>query len=82
MTTLHNIHALFLKIACQAGQYGKNCGQRCSENCRMTNRCNRFTGECDGGCIPGWRLPTCQQGNRMTNQFFNFENMTLISNLF
>jgi hypothetical protein len=50
-------------IACQAGHYGENCLQRCSDNCKVTNRCNRFRGECDGGCKPGWKLPTCQQGN-------------------
>ncbi|XP_056003651.1 multiple epidermal growth factor-like domains protein 10 [Ostrea edulis] len=49
------------EITCRPGFHGKNCGQRCSHNCNVTNHCNRFTGECDGGCKPGWKMPTCQQ---------------------
>ncbi|XP_062599082.1 multiple epidermal growth factor-like domains protein 10, partial [Saccostrea cucullata] len=46
---------------CSAGFYGKNCGQRCSENCFITNRCDRFTGECMGKCKPGWKATRCSQ---------------------
>lgn len=30
----------------------------------MTSRCNRFTGECEGGCKAGWKEPTCDTSKR------------------
>nr|XP_034322514.1 multiple epidermal growth factor-like domains protein 10 [Crassostrea gigas] len=46
---------------CPSGLYGKNCNQQCSSNCFVTNNCNRFTGQCDKGCKPGWIGSTCDQ---------------------
>lgn len=46
---------------CQSGYYGRNCRHRCSENCIVTSQCDRFTGQCDGGCKPGWTENTCNQ---------------------
>nr|XP_022311254.1 uncharacterized protein LOC111116548 [Crassostrea virginica] len=46
---------------CHEGYYGKNCVKKCSENCYVTRRCNRFTGQCEGGCKAGWTGNTCSQ---------------------
>lgn len=34
----------------------------CSENCIETGRCDRFTGNCEGGCKSGWTGTTCANG--------------------
>lgn len=34
----------------------------CSENCIETGRCDRFTGQCEGGCKSGWTGTTCANG--------------------
>lgn len=48
-------------LACQSGYFGYNCSYQCSPNCNVTNNCDRFTGQCDGGCKPGWTGITCDQ---------------------
>lgn len=50
---------------CRFGHYGRNCMNTCSENCNVTNKCNRMTGVCDGGCKPGWAGITCDQRHDM-----------------
>lgn len=50
-------------IGCRSGYYGKNCSNhQCSKNCKVTNDCDMFTGECEGGCKPEWTGITCDQG--------------------
>ncbi|XP_078328528.1 fibroblast growth factor receptor 1-A-like isoform X2 [Crassostrea virginica] len=44
--------------ACQPGRYGINCGKPCGPNCQG---CNRFTGVCEFGCLPGWTGPSCEK---------------------
>ena len=46
---------------CPSGFYGTDCVYKCSKNCNKTSRCNRFTGECEGGCKPGWIGAMCYQ---------------------
>lgn len=48
-------------VACQSGYFGYNCSYQCSPNCKVTNNCDRFTGQCDRGCKPGWTGVTCDQ---------------------
>lgn len=48
-------------LECPIGYYGRNCLQQCSENCYVTSRCDRVTGQCDRGCKPGWRTITCDK---------------------
>ncbi|XP_061170840.1 multiple epidermal growth factor-like domains protein 10 [Saccostrea echinata] len=51
------------QTACLSGLYGRDCRYTCSDNCGVPNRCDRFTGECDGGCQPGWKGIRCDQSN-------------------
>ncbi|XP_061166265.1 angiopoietin-1 receptor-like [Saccostrea echinata] len=65
--------------ACLPGYYGRDCRYRCSDNCAIHNRCNRFTGECDGGCQPGWKEPRCikdqpREDERITSPYAKLED--------
>lgn len=51
---------------CEQGYYGRECTGRCSVNCYITSRCDRFTGFCTGGCKLGWTGNTCVQRNILT----------------
>lgn len=46
-------------VVCKSGYYGKECKQQCSINCNVTTQCNKVTGQCEGGCKPGWTGNTC-----------------------
>ena len=48
-------------IECRSGYYGANCKHKCSGNCRNQKKCDRKTGECHDGCLPGWRHTTCDE---------------------
>ncbi|XP_062602860.1 multiple epidermal growth factor-like domains protein 10 [Saccostrea cucullata] len=45
---------------CPEGTFGINCKQNCNEHCSIPYRCNRGTGECEGGCQPGWEGLRCE----------------------
>lgn len=47
---------------CIDGTYGENCTQRCSGNCLKNLPCNKQTGICDNGCIPGYTNKNCSSG--------------------
>ena len=49
--------------ACPSGRYGYNCQENCSSNCGVLERCDRVTGQCEGGCQLGWKGTTCDTGN-------------------
>lgn len=72
-------------LDCPNGQFGKDCMNSCSENCIETSRCDRFTGQCEGGCKPGWTGTTCVIGKYhhflyVCNAYnFNSTNYTLIT---
>lgn len=59
----NNTYWTYFVSECQFGHYGKNCMNTCSKSCLVTNKCNRMTGVCDGGCKPGWAGSTCDQRN-------------------
>lgn len=52
-----------LILECVAGKYGQNCSQDCSRYCKDSMACDKNTGECDGGCVDGWRWPMCKKGD-------------------
>lgn len=45
--------------ACLSGWYGPNCADKCGIHCHS---CNRFNGDCEFGCTPGWKGRFCEQG--------------------
>lgn len=60
---------LYTNVAeCLLGIYGKDCLNKCSENCMNSTSCDRFTGHCDGGCNTGWTGDTCDQSKRKYKQ--------------
>ncbi|XP_061165606.1 receptor-type tyrosine-protein phosphatase epsilon-like [Saccostrea echinata] len=57
--------------ACPEGTFGNYCKQNCSVNCGVPKTCKRTTGECEGGCQPGWEGRQCDQSKiRMHLQLF------------
>lgn len=48
-------------VECRQGHNGKDCSQKCSENCYLEDQCDRFNGKCDKGCKPDWIGNTCDQ---------------------
>lgn len=58
---------------CASGYYGHNCSSKCSQNCNVTNICDRITGECDGGCKPGWIGNTCDQSKYVSVNYINIK---------
>lgn len=55
---------------CSSGSYGRNCLQNCSENCYVSNTCDKKTGVCDGGCEEGWEPPLCIKSTCNSFPFF------------
>lgn len=47
--------------ACPNGKYGNNCQRQCNINCGIKARCDRITGQCEGGCQTGWKGITCDK---------------------
>lgn len=46
-------------VVCQPGYYGEDCKQQCNINCNVTTQCHKVTGQCEGGCKPGWTGNMC-----------------------
>lgn len=45
-------------VECGLGSYGSNCSLNCSSYC-LNKTCDRNSGECLYGCIPGYQKPDC-----------------------
>lgn len=50
-------------LECAIGRWGKNCHKSCSKNCLELLQCDIKSGVCIGGCVDGYKRPTCEQGN-------------------
>ena len=48
-------------VECPLGTYGNDCKYNCGIACSVSNHCNKTTGECIGGCKPGWKIFFCNQ---------------------
>lgn len=48
-------------LECPIGYYGENCNNECSKHCFVLRQCDSVTGQCYGGCQPGWYIKTCEQ---------------------
>ena len=55
-------YLLKILAACPRGRYGYNCQENCGVNCGVPERCDRVTGQCEGGCQVGWKGTTCESG--------------------
>jgi hypothetical protein len=70
---------------CSLGSFGKNCVHNCSDNCGdVPMVCNGRTGECTGGCRPGWEGLQCNIGKcsnicLLGNHINYFSNLSLSS---
>lgn len=53
---------------CVDGTYGDNCTHRCSGNCLKNLPCNKQTGICNDGCIPGYTNKNCSSGKVVETQ--------------
>lgn len=53
-------------LECPPGYYGNDCRYQCSLNCYVTSACEKFTGQCIGGCKPGWTGIKCNHGKCLT----------------
>ena len=50
---------------CEYGHYGTECRQICG-NCSGAGQCDRVTGECANGCMPGYHSALCNIGKLTT----------------
>ncbi|WAR16548.1 PTPRT-like protein [Mya arenaria] len=60
--TCHRFNASTCK-SCKSGRYGNNgryytCNRMCNDNC-MNNSCDYWNGQCDRGCVNGYRGDYC-----------------------
>lgn len=55
------LYYIFKRKACPNGKYGNNCQRQCNINCGVKARCERLTGQCEGGCKIGWKGITCDK---------------------
>ena len=53
---------IFLLTDCSDEFYGYNCKKTCSLTCKIARRCDRITGSCNDGCLPGWKGSMCEHG--------------------
>ena len=53
-----------------AGVFGKDCVENCSMTCGDPGVCDKFTGHCNGKCLPGWEGNMCQHGNTLYKILF------------
>lgn len=49
--------------ACPSGYFGYNCHYECSVHCNVPGQCDKESGQCEGGCQSGWKIPNCDGCN-------------------
>lgn len=47
---------------CAVERHGVECRGICSGHCKGNIICNHVTGQCDGGCVVGWKGSLCNKG--------------------
>lgn len=63
----------FTFAACTDGRYGYNCEEHCNVNCGVLYKCDRITGQCEGGCQVGWKGATCD--TRTQSYFYVYQHI-------
>lgn len=51
----------YFTIECSSGYYGEKCASTCGQ-CMNEKVCNHVTGNCDEGCLPGYKGLRCKTG--------------------
>ena len=59
---------LFLLLGCPTGRYGRDCSETCGDQCQG---CDRFSGVCELGCLPGWTGQRCDEPCTFGNNEFH-----------
>ncbi|KAI0210807.1 hypothetical protein LSAT2_004413 [Lamellibrachia satsuma] len=68
------------KQDCDAGTYGNNCAERCSQHCAAGSApCDRVTGTCSGGCQQWYGLDTCKAEIKRVDYSSTPENVSASS---
>lgn len=52
----------FSRKECAVGRYWVECSRMFSGHCKGNTTCNHVTGQCDGGCVVGWKGSLCNKG--------------------
>lgn len=65
LTEYPNVLLQCMFTECSPGFYGQDCQENCSTNCIVPRRCQRVTGQCEGGCHAGWKEPKCNTSTDM-----------------
>lgn len=58
---LFNVYVYIFLIVCFVGSFGYDCQERCSIYCVVLDRCDRVIGECEDGCLVGWKGVMCDK---------------------
>ena len=71
----NNTYAIiFFLLECPAGRYGESCYDTCGDQCQG---CNRFSGICDLGCLPGWAGQRCDEPCKFGNNKFRYDVLNI-----
>ena len=57
---LHGCVSILIFTECEDGYYGRNCTEKCG-NCKDDAACDKYTGHCIMGCVPGFVDSMCLQ---------------------
>lgn len=56
------LYYLHVFLECDDGTFGNDCVHQCSDHCLSDSPCNKQSGQCVGGCEPGYTSSDCSQG--------------------
>lgn len=65
---------MFIFVECMSGQYGDECLNKCSDFCKISNKCDFVSGECKGGCKEGWTGSDCYKAHFSGKFTFNLNS--------
>lgn len=68
LTSSFDAYVHISSTACPVGSFGYDCQERCSIHCAVPDRCDRVTGECQDGCLAGWKGVTCDKRKKYVHR--------------
>lgn len=63
---------MYIVTECDNGTYGYNCANSCSFHCLQDYMCDKQTGHCHGGCVPGYTNSDCKKGKTIDHKHVHF----------